>query len=112
MSRLATKTWIDGLMRRVQTAGDFATILASGEPMGGAVLMMVRDRNGSVTAYMRSNLGDGQTAWRPLIENEPETSETLTEMLKKQRGFDPDLWVIELDVADHARFVADLDEIS
>ena len=94
-------------MRAVAAEGGFAAVIASGDPVAGAVVLLLRTRDG-VSAYARTNLGDGSTGWRALCENEIESSVKLREIIRKQRQYDPDLWVIELDIADPARFVEDL----
>ncbi len=87
-------------------------ILAKGDETAGAVILLLRSRENQISAYARTNLGDGQVDWRALVENEPDPSEKLEKLLEKQRRFDPDLWLIELDVADPARFIAELPQIS
>ena len=89
-------------------AGDFATVLHKGDPTAGAVILVLRERSGLTSAYARNNLGDGRADWLALVENAPDSDGKLAETLEKQRRFDPDLWVIELDIADAARFIAEL----
>ena len=100
------------MRRRVAQEGGFATILSSGEPTGGAVILVLRARDGTSSAYARTNLGDGSTEWRPLVENDSPEGLELAKSLERQLKFDPDLWVIELDIADPARFIAELGSIS
>jgi len=52
---------------------------------------------------------DGRYAWlsaRQEIENEEEFSS----FLKRRRQFDPDLWILELDIASAERFAAEMNE--
>ena len=111
MSRLPAKLWVDAVRRAAAAEGGFAAILAKGEETGGAVILVLRSREGLNSAYARTNLGDGQVDWRALVENEPDPAPKLTETLEKQRRFDPDLWLVELDIADPAQFVADLPDL-
>lgn len=112
LNRLSTKLWLDALRRQLEANGDFATVLTRGDPTAGAAILVIRGRSGTVSAYARSNMGDGKTSWRALVSDEEEPSENLAKTLEKQRRYDPDLWIIELDVADPARFIAELPGIS
>ena len=47
----------------------------------------------------------GNRAWVPLISG-PEAE--VDAAIIRQRQFDPDLWVIELDIADAERFAAEI----
>ncbi|MGB3723240.1 MAG: DUF1491 family protein [Pacificimonas sp.] len=104
--------WIDAIRRQVAADGGFAMVLAKGDEIAGAVILVMRTRDNLVSAYARTNMGDGQVEWRALMENEAESSGKLHEALEKQRRFDPDLWLIELDIADPARFIAELPQMS
>lgn len=102
--RIATHVWIGALRRRVEAAGGTVTILKRGERDAGAVLLLLRERTGGVRVLQRANIG-GDTAWRTLASAADERDPALAESLEKQRRFDPDLWLVELDIADPARFV-------
>jgi hypothetical protein len=110
--RLPTKLWIDGLRRTVAASGDFAMVLSSGDADSGAVILVCRARDGAQSAYVRANMGDGGIEWRAAIEDDPPPGEKIEDFLKKQKSYDPDLWIIELDIADPARFIAELKAVS
>jgi len=88
------------LLRRVSAAGDFATVLHRGDDISGAVILIHRARDGHETAFQRAIGGGGDYHWRIAA-----TGESIAEWLGRQRKFDPDLWVIELDTPDPARFI-------
>ncbi len=88
------------------------TVLTKGEASGGSVILVLRDRAGLTTVLSRTNLGDGRSEWREIVGNLPERDPKLLETLEKQRRYDPDLWVVELDIADPAQFIADLPSLS
>ncbi len=68
--------------------------------MSGSVAIVHRSRDGSVRALARV-LGPGGTyGWRTAA-----TADAVESWVVRQRGFDPDLWVIELDTPDPARFI-------
>lgn len=98
--RLAARTWASALLRRVHAAGDFAAVLHRGDDVAGSIALIHRDRKGGVRAFARVLGPDGRYAWRTAAIGESVETWTV-----RQRGFDPDLWVIELDTPDLARFI-------
>ena len=96
--------WTGALMRRVQAAGDFATVIYRGDAVSGSVALIHRARDGACIAYARS-LGDaGNYVWRPATIGGA-SAEAVDSWIERQRKFDRDLWVIELDTPDLARFI-------
>lgn len=88
------------LLRRVSAAGDFATVLQRGDDVSGSVALIHRSRDGGVRALSRVLGPDGHYVWRTAA-----TGDSVDSWVSRQRGFDPDLWVIELDTPDPARFI-------
>jgi hypothetical protein len=103
--RIKTDIWVGALRRRVESAGGFATVIAKGEPDSGAVLLLLRESSGTQTALSRVNMGEGKVSWQPIFENREERDPAVQEALEKRRKFDPDLWIVELDVENPGRFV-------
>ncbi len=103
--RLTTKMWVGALLRRVDAAGGFATVLAKGDAIAGTVILVLRGKNGTITALSKINTGDGTMGWQKLFEDKEENSDDVRSQLDKRRRFDPDLWLIELDIVDPARFI-------
>lgn len=104
-ARLATGFWVGALRRRVEAAGGFAMVLAKGDPEAGSVLLLLRAEDGSISAISKVNVGDGKTTWQTIFDKRSERDEAVREALEKRRRFDPDLWIIELDIDDPARFI-------
>ncbi|MBB4633086.1 DUF1491 family protein [Sphingosinicella soli] len=102
--RIKTEFWVGALRRRVEAAGGFATIIAKGEPDSGAVLLILREPGG-LTTLSRVNTGDGKVSWQPIFENREERDPAAQQALEKRRKFDPDLWIVELDVENPGRFI-------
>lgn len=92
---------VPALVRAVAEAGGFATILVRGDATGTAFLIVHRHRAGPPTAWERVPSATGRPEWRRAAEGE----EAVERFLERQRRFDPDLWVIELDIGEPARFV-------
>ena len=132
--RLASSVIIAALRRKVEAAGGFATILAKGDAVAGAILIVCPqgasgDGRGHASADARqgeshANIGPESGAKPVILEREPtfdgpgkwvavghqhiDNEHKLSEYLAKRRGSDPDLWIIELDTADAERFAAEI----
>ena len=100
-ARLATGLWVGALLRRVQAEGGFGAVLAKGDAVAGSVIFVLRD--GGERALARALGPDGTTIWEVAAEG----AGTVAAYLDKQRRYDPDLWIVELDIADAERFVAE-----
>jgi hypothetical protein len=97
---LPASTLVPALVRQVQGAGGFATVLRKGSLWGAALLLVHRDC-GRVAAYEKVPTLDGKPSWRRAAEG----TEAVDSFIDRQTRFDPDLWVVELDVAELQRFV-------
>jgi hypothetical protein len=105
--RLPAKLEVSGLLRRIEADGGFATILHSGDAEGGALLLIVSSRGRYVASLERILGMSGGYEWRPTGPSESAGSEDLLEFLAKRTRFDPDLWIVELDIAEPERFIAE-----
>lgn len=106
-SRLPAKLEITGLARRIEAEGGFATILHRGDADGGALLLLISSR-GRHCACLERVLGmSGPYEWRVTGPGESAKSEEVAAFLAKRVQFDPDLWAMELDIADPERFIAE-----
>lgn len=106
-ARLTSTMLVGALIRRVQAAGGFATVLAKGDPIGGVILVQLLDRGAFSGLFERlTDLAGRQTLVRCGPDNGAQDIEISEYIAKRQRS-DPDLWLIELDVADGERFAAE-----
>lgn len=94
---------VPAIVRQVQAAGGFATVLAKGSEYGSALLLVTREGS-SVSAYEKVPNLSGKPDWRLAAEGESSVSA----LIERQRRFDMDLWVLELDIAQPARFIPGL----
>ncbi len=105
--RLSASVEATSLIRRAEAAGDFAALLRKGDPDRGAILIVVRSRGDHVACLERTLAPDGRYRWAAVGPGRSEDREELAEFLKKRVEFDQDLWVIELDIAQPERFIAE-----
>lgn len=113
-ARLAAHIRIEALKRLTQAAGGFATLLAKGDPVSGAILI-ARTIRGSDNGVLEGMSGlDEGIEWQEIWNEDDHTiaaKGTQAEYIARRRSRDPDVWVIELDVANRAQFDAILGQL-
>jgi hypothetical protein len=105
--RLPPRLEVPALIRRAETEGGFATVLHSGNPESGAVLLLVSSRGRHFGVLERVLGASGDYQWRSTGPMESAESAEVAAFLAKRRQFDPDLWAVELDIAQPERFIAE-----
>lgn len=96
--RLTTDFWISAYRQRLSLAGIMAYVTAKGDATAGAVMVKVSTLDGQAKAFQRSfDLMSGERAWVVLVEG---GERDVDAAIAKQRSFDPDLWVIEVEDRD------------
>lgn len=101
--RLTSEFWIAALLKRVFSAGDFAAILSKGSPEAGAVYLLVRDRLGTVSLYRpapQTSYGEDMPSDRLFSPAGVMEWDAIESWMEKERRFDPDIWVVELELRD------------
>lgn len=78
-------------------------ILARGDAMGGAVLAIAQLPGAAARVLERGLGGDGLIATGPVNADDS----AILDYWRRRRARDPDLWVVEVIVADAERFVAE-----
>ena len=104
--RLTSDFRVRALLRRVHDAGGSAMVLARGDAMSGAILVLALDR-GADPAFHERGFGPGGDI--ALIRTGPTSGDpaAVTDYWQRRRRNDPDLWVVELDIAQAERFAAE-----
>ncbi|AWI82461.1 GTP-binding protein Era [Alloyangia pacifica] len=93
--RLATHVWVGAYLRRLSLLDIPAYVTAHGDDTAGAVIVKLATLDGKAVAFSREwDLMTGARRWATLAEG-PEYE--VDARVSKQRDFDPDLWVIELE---------------
>ncbi len=95
MARLTARFWVDAYLARLRLADIPAFVTAHGDDTAGAVLVKLNTLDGQAQAFTRGfDLQTGAQNWVPLITG-PERD--VDDAIARQRGFDPDIWVIEVE---------------
>ena len=105
--RLASSVIVSGLIRKAEADGGFAAILGKGDAGAGSILVILIERSGAPRAFERILKPDGAYSWEAAAEGE----EGVAELAARRRRFDPDLWVVELNVPEAERFAAEMNAL-
>ena len=93
--RLTARIWVDAYLTRLRLNDIPAFVTAHGDDTAGAVLIKLNTLDGQATVFQRSfDLMTGERKWIELSSGEEAEVDTA---IAKQRSFDPDLWVIEVE---------------
>ncbi|WP_407494210.1 DUF1491 family protein [Pseudooceanicola sp. MF1-13] len=93
--RLTARMWVDAYLTRLRLQDIPAFVVSHGDDTGGAVLVKLATLDGKAVAFQRSfDIMTGARNWIVLVDgDEAEVDAAVT----RQRGYDPDLWVIEVE---------------
>jgi hypothetical protein len=95
VTRLTSDIWVAAYRKRLELAGIPAFVVTRGDATAGAVLVKLNTLDGQAKVFMRSfDLTTGARKWEAFV-NGPETEADL--WIGRQREFDMDLWVIEVE---------------
>lgn len=93
--RLTARLWVDAYLTRLRLYDIPAFVVTHGDDTAGAVLVKLNTLDGQAIGFQRSfDLMTGARLWMELAAG-PETE--VDASIAKQRSFDPDLWVIEVE---------------
>lgn len=95
MTRLTAEFWVQAYLTRLRLVDIPAFVVAHGDNTGGAVLVKLNTLNGQAKCFQRGfNLNSGDRVWTVLAEG---GEADVDQSIEKQRSFDPDLWVVEVE---------------
>jgi hypothetical protein len=99
--RVTSDLWVSALLRRVQSKGGFGAIVRRGAFEAGAIFITSRSRLGEVTLYgpaPQVAYEEGKPQERSFSEMlGPAGDAAIEARLDKERRFDPDLWIVEIE---------------
>lgn len=105
MTRLPAHLEVSGLIRLVESQGGTAMVLAKGERDAGTILIVTMCRGEDVRLFERMPQMDGTRPFLATKFQDLEKPEEFSEYLDRRRRQDPDIWIIEVDIANAERFV-------
>lgn len=95
MPRLTAEFWVQAYLTRLRLENIPAFVVAHGDDTAGAVLIKLNTLDGNAAAFQRSfDLMTGSRSWIILAQG---AEKDVDSSLQRQREFDPDVWVIEVE---------------
>ena len=107
MTRLTSRFLIDLLCRRTEAAGGFATVLASGDDQSGVILIQCSERGVAGPLLERRFAMAAGYVWEDVGAAAGSDEAARAAYRERRKTADPDLWIVELDIADAPRLVAE-----
>jgi hypothetical protein len=107
-ARLQSSILVNALQRRAESQGGFAAVLARGDPTAGAVLVILAERGEKIRILERLLDRGERYVWQDVGQQALANEDEFKRFLDRRRRFDPDIWLIELDVASAERFAAEM----
>ena len=105
--RLPAGIEVAAIIRRVQGDGGFASVLHRGDPDRGAISLLVAERGRAAALLERRMAADFAYRWAKISDGSELEGAGWMDLVGKKSRIDPDCWLVELDVADAERFIAE-----
>lgn len=80
-------------------------MLAKGEREAGTILVLTTQHGANPRVYERMPSPDGGRKWHCAFQQDNEMTGQIADYLDRRAKQDPDLWIIELDIANGERFI-------
>jgi hypothetical protein len=101
MARLRSDFWVSAYLRRCSGENMPAVLRRRGAPEAGAIFIKVDRLDGTATLFgpaPQSEVEDGgDRRFAPVHKADALTSAEIEQRLSREIGFDPDLWILEVD---------------
>lgn len=107
MARLTANIVVNALIRRVNSEGGSAMLLARGDADAGGILVLALERGNDPHFWERGIGPNGEPVLIPAGPAQFEDPGSVSDYWQRRRSRDSDLWVVELDIADAQRFAAE-----
>ena len=103
---LSTDLWVSALIRRAELAGAFATVARKGDARAGTVVVKAFDTSTRRARLYSEAFGpDGERLWMQPVQSDFESE--LDDYLQRQIGYDPDLWIVEIEDREGRHFITE-----
>ncbi|ATE63270.1 DUF1491 family protein [Rhizorhabdus dicambivorans] len=106
--RPATGLLVSALIRRIEAEGGSAMVLARGDAIAGALLLLLADRgvlSGIAERMWRFDGGYGLDFVGP---TDPDKPGVAADYIARRRKSDPDLWAVEIDHPEAERIAGEV----
>jgi hypothetical protein len=104
---LPTGILVSALLKRVNDAGGMGMVRARGDAESGSILLILNEEPGASRLVERAIGPLGKPALVPAGPGDSSDAAERDAYWRRRRSRDPDLWVVELDIASAERFAAE-----
>ncbi|MBB3872032.1 DUF1491 family protein [Brevundimonas mediterranea] len=103
---LSSDLWVSALIRRAEIEGAYATVVKKGDDRAGSVIVKAYDTSTRTAKLYTEAFGtDGERLWIQPVVSDSESE--LDAYIARQRGYDPDLWVVEIEDKQGRHFITE-----
>ena len=114
--RVKSHIWVSAVIRRAQAAGAFVTIVNKGAAEAGAIFVVVNDLAGGNRLYapapQTDYSADGVAERQFECVLDSVSTPEIDEKLARERSFDPDIWIIEIEDRQSRSFISEDNRIN
>ena len=98
--RLKTDLWIRSQIRLCDIRSIPAVVARRGDGDAGQVLIKRNRTDGTSEVFARAKSIDSVSGWRCVTGSVPVGEDAARAVIEREVGFDPDLWVLEIEDRD------------
>ncbi|MFC5583984.1 DUF1491 family protein [Nitratireductor kimnyeongensis] len=101
--RLTSEFWVSALTKRLFAEGGFATVLQKGAREAGTIFILLRNRLGQQALYgpaAQAVYDEARPNERRFALIAKDSDQAIDKHLERERRFDPDFWLVEIEVMD------------
>lgn len=92
---LNSDLWVGALIRRAQLEGAAATVVRKGDARAGTVIVKAYNTSTREARVFSEAFGpDGDRLWIQPVQG---AESDIDAYIERQRGYDPDIWVVEIE---------------
>ena len=110
-ARIAASVLAGALIRKAEGEGGFGAVLAKGDATAGSILVILMEKGVNPRLFERLLQPDGRYSWQESGSQRIENPAQVPEFIARLRRFDPDSWLIELDIPSAERFAAEMNDL-
>jgi hypothetical protein len=106
--RLTSHLLVGALIRRTQAQGGTAMVLHKGESIGGSIIVQLLERGRNLGFFERITALNGTAQLAPCGPQTRDQDTENSQYIERRVARDPDIWVLELDVAQGEQLAAEV----
>jgi hypothetical protein len=106
--RVTSAVLVNAMIRAAEGQGGFGAVIAKGDATAGAIAVILAERGRKCRFLERRLQPDGDYGWDDAGAAADRDESAFAALIERRRRADPDLWVVELDIASAERFADEM----